>query len=443
MSKSAERTEIIDKSINKSLWKRHVGNIIIVTVVVFNLLLWLNFPPPNNNKPTFTLQAAAEVLSSSAMILITCGLVLSTRSRFLESYFGGLDQMYQSHKKAALSAMVLIFVHYFIVPNVDKGDIGVPVGVVAFAGILISVILALMPRIPFVGGYIHLAYNQWKFLHRFVGIFYLVAITHSLLVDSLIHTAFILFRYLLIIYAIGVSVYLFKEFIYNRWGNYYHYAVHAVHKLNAATAEIVLRAQEKKLQFTAGQFLFIDFKQDKVLAEPHPFTISSSPNEDDIRLSIKGSGDWTHYLYDNLKPGYETRLNGPFGRFNCRAGGKQQIWIAGGIGITPFLSWMRDFAMRGCQVDFYYTVRAEADVLFWEECLATEQKYPDFHPFLRISSRDGGLTTKSIAERTQGELANKDVYMCGPFAMMESFKKQFRKLGVPAPKIHYEEFNFR
>ena len=442
-SKNAEHTAIIEQSISKILWKKNLGNIFIVTLVIVNLLLWLNFPPPYNNKPTFALQSAAEILASTAMILITCGLVLSCKPRFLESYFGGLDQMYQTHKKAAISAMVLIFIHYFIVPDSNKENIGVPIGVIAFAGILLTIVITLMPRIPFVGGYIHLTYNQWKFLHRFVGFFYLAAIVHSLLVDSLIHTSFILFRFLLIIYAIGVSIYLFREFIYERWINYYHYVVLDIHKLNASTIEIVLAAREKKLPFNAGQFLFIDFKQDKTLAEPHPFTISSSPNENNIRLSVKNSGDWTHYLHNNLKPNYEARLNGPFGRFNFRAGGKQQIWIAGGIGITPFMSWIRNFEMHGRFVDFYYSVRAEADVLFWSECIAAAQEFHDFHPSLRITSREGSLTTKYIAEHTEGDLTNWDIYMCGPFIMMESFKRQFRKLGVPARKIHYEEFNFR
>ncbi len=442
-SKNAEHTAIIEQSISKILWKKNLGNVVIVTLVIVNLLLWLIFPPPYNNKPTFTLQAAAEILASTAMILITCGLVLSSKPRFLESYFGGLDQMYQSHKKAAISAMVLIFIHYFIVPDSNKANIGVPIGIIAFAGILITIFITLIPRIPFVGGYIHLAYHQWKFLHRFVGFFYLAAIAHSLLVDSLIHTSFILFRFLLIIYGIGVSIYLFKEFVYPRWIRYYHYVVIAVHKLNASTIEIVLEAHEEKLPFTAGQFLYIDFKHDKALAEPHPFTISSSPNENHIRLSIKNSGDWTHYLHNNLKPDYEARLIGPFGRFNFRAGGKQQIWIAGGIGITPFVSWIRDSSMHGHLIDFYYTVRADADLLFWEECVAAAQKYNDFHPSLRITSREGSLTAENIIESTQGELSNRDIFMCGPLRMMESFNRQFRRLGVPARKIHYEEFNFR
>jgi len=52
----------------------------------------------------------------------------------------------------------------------------------------------------------------------------------------------------------------------------------------------------------AGQFLYVHFDSDKTLEESHPFTISSAPNEEHVRLSIKSSGDWTQHLHDRLKP---------------------------------------------------------------------------------------------------------------------------------------------
>ena len=85
-----------------------------------------------------------------------------------------------------------------------------------------------------------------------------------------------------------------------------------------------------------------------------------------MRLSVKASGDWTQYLYDHLKPGMLARVDGSYGMFNYKTGGKQQIWIAGGIGLTPFLSWIRDFNGQPSdyEIDFYYCMRVPEDGLF-------------------------------------------------------------------------------
>ena len=85
-----------------------------------------------------------------------------------------------------------------------------------------------------------------------------------------------------------------------------------------------------------------NFDADKILREPHPFTISSAPHEPDVRLSIKSSGDWTQHLHEHLESGARAFVDGPYGEFNYKTGGHRQIWIAAGIGITPFLSWIRD-----------------------------------------------------------------------------------------------------
>jgi predicted ferric reductase len=79
----------------------------------------------------------------------------------------------------------------------------------------------------------------------------------------------------------------------------------------------------------------VHFEGDRVLAEPHPFTVSSAPKEDHLRLSVKVSGDGTQYLYDHLKPGMLARVDGGYGMFNYKTGGKQQIWIAGGYWTDP------------------------------------------------------------------------------------------------------------
>jgi predicted ferric reductase len=130
--------------------------------------------------------------------------------------------------------------------------------------------------------------------------------------------------------------------------------------------------------------------------------------------------------------------------FDYKTGGQKQIWLAGGIGLTPFLSFLRD--MDGDlqhDVDFYYTVRHPEEALFLEEIQAAAQKNPRLRPYIRFSATEGSLTMDHILRNTAGDIKAYHVYMCGPLPMLQAFEKKFLELGIPRGQLHYEEFNFR
>ncbi len=162
-------------------------------------------------------------------------------------------------------------------------------------------------------------------------------------------------------------------FISNSYGSgsekRYSYVVQAVKKLNGTVAEVTLHPQAARVAHRAGQFLYVYFDSDKTLEEPHPFTISSAPHEHDLRLSIKASGDWTQHMHEHLQAGATAFVDGPYGEFNFKTGSRKQVWIAGGIGITPFMSWMRDFDANphGREIDFFYTTTVPEEALFMDE----------------------------------------------------------------------------
>ena len=129
--------------------------------------------------------------------------------------------------------------------------------------------------------------------------------------------------------------------------------------------------------------------------------------------------------------------------FDYKLGGASQVWIAGGIGLTPFMSWMRDIDGNLEQsIDFIYSVRSLEEALFLEEIQNTQASNPSFRVHLVASNRDGRLGAEKVVELS-GPVADKDIFLCGPPPMMESLTEQFMKMGVPRQKIHFEEFNFR
>ena len=426
--------------------KTWTGNAAIILLALTNIAMWLVFTPINDgSRPEFNRQFTSEIISSTAMVLMAAALYLSTRPWYLESFFGGLDRMYHSHKNAALAALLLIVAHFLVMPlDVSDDSSGNPLGMVSFVGLLVLVLLAVAPRLPLIGSLTRFSYSKWLKTHKFIGLFFITGFLHALAVNSLVVSEPALLTFLQIMFAIGAVSYLYTEVISKFLSKRSQFVVDDIHRLNGTTVEIALKPQEDKPRFKAGQFAFVSFPGDKVLKEPHPFTVSSSPREGDIRFAIKASGDWTRHLNTHLEAGATARVSRCYGRFNYKDGGREQIWVAAGIGITPFISWIRDSdGDSRTQVDLFYSVRSEGDLLFADEIELAAHQDDCFRPHLRISAQERNFTAQQIAQACEGAISDKHIFMCGPIAMMDSMERQFKRLGVPGKNIHYEEFNFR
>jgi len=95
--------------------KKQLGGIFITLLVAINLVLWLAFTPADDGRPFFANQVAAEILSTSALILMSCSLPLITRPPRLEPYFGGLDKMYKVHRTIGVLVVLLLLSHFFVI----------------------------------------------------------------------------------------------------------------------------------------------------------------------------------------------------------------------------------------------------------------------------------------------------------------------------------------
>jgi len=424
--------------------KRRLGNIVIIALVILNLVVWFVFPPVNDGRENFVRTYAGEIIGSTVIILLSVSLFISTRPKWAEPYFGGLDKMYLTHRHTSTAAFLLIFVHVLTVPITTTGwRLGNYLAVIAFAGIVSIVLITLAPRIPFLSRLTGGDYEDWKKLHRYVGIFFILGFIHSLTVNAL--DALIAISWVQIFFIIGTLSYLYTEFFGRFFKQFLPYTVEAVKHPNNSSTEVTLRAKKEPIRkHRSGQFLFVRFPGEKSLDESHPFTISSAPSEETLRLTIKASGNFTRDLFSNLKAGADAIVEGPYGLFNYKTGGPKQIWIAGGIGLTPFLSFIRDMdGSLDFDVDLYYTVRHPEEAIFVQEIEAAMQKHPRLKAHIRYSARDGSMKFEDILNNAGGDIRSHHAYMCGPLPMMLAFEKKFLDLGLPKDQLHYEEFNFR
>jgi ferredoxin-NADP reductase len=213
----------------------------------------------------------------------------------------------------------------------------------------------------------------------------------------------------------------------------------------------------------AGQFASIRLFRDGQWSEPHPFTLSSAPEDDALRMTIKQSGEFTNAIPE-IEPGTPIQCAGPFGQF-CHGidSNKEIVMIAGGVGITPFLSVLRHFAdiKADNNVVLFWANKTQADAfaaaeleeltrslrLYVVYALSrvdeTDRKpapvYSDGRPG-RISFEYGRLNRDIFLRHITTNSAA--FYLCGPTGMQQTILDELAKCGIDPTSVRKEAFVF-
>ncbi len=389
-----------------------------------------------NPGESVTKRVIGEVFSSWVVTVFGFNLLMATRARWVERIFGGLDKMYLIHRRAGVIAMVLLLLHFGVVPRSPEFSAGKLLGFAAMALILIGVILAGAPffrrRIP---------YHKWVLSHRLLGPVYVVGVAHSLLVPTLISRLLLVRAYVLFMAAMGILSWLYIVLLRKRVHAPLPYEVASVRRWGLAVIELTLRPKGKALEHLAGQFASFTFPR-LAAHETHPFTIANAPGSGTLRVVVKASGDFTAKLVEETTEGDAVLVEGPYGHLTQdKMPAQRQIWIAGGVGITPFLALAGEAGGDTRSAALYWSVRTEEEAFFDEELKTLADDNSELEYTLWRSNEQGYLAADRIREATKaGEV---DVLICGPVALRDSLTKGLRKLGIPASRIHSEEFSFR
>jgi len=419
------------------LRKKNLGLAVIVLLAITTLLLWLPQTEAGSPVPVrdgdFAVKKLAEILASVAMVLMAFSFVLAARFRALEDYFGGLDRMYSVHKALGIVSLWLLIAHKILIPEGFEDQLGPILGRVSLIGFVALTLLTVIRWIP---------YHIWRPTHRFMGTFYIVGIVHTFVAENMIIESSILGAYLRAIAFSGAAAYLYTEIIRPIRAGRDRYRVARVTTFNEVV-ELRISPVGRPLRHKAGQFAFLSIRNGRAPREPHPFTISSGPEEEDLRFTIKALGNYTGQLADRVEVGDTVLVDGPFGRFDPYAAPPRQIWIAGGVGITPFLSALRSTALSGLSVDLFYAVPTREAALFLDEIEERCAQAPGVRFHLFCSAENQRVTMHHVNDVVGGQIAERDLFLCGPESMVKAFTKQARSLGVDTSRIHDEKFAIR
>ena len=279
-------------------------------------------------------------------------------------------------------------------------------------------------------------------VHRLLGVVFVLGGVHAFRVDALRAESPWLRWYLVVVTAAGLAAWAYRSGLGRTLVPRAYYEVAGVRRLHPTVIELRLRPLDEPLAFAPGQLVFVGLDDPAVGRELHPFSITSAPGEDELRLVIRSAGDFTSVL-DAVSPGSQCRVEGPYGTFwRDGADADRQVWIAGGIGITPFLSMARSLPDDVGAVDLYYcTGDAPAAVLI-DELYAVADRHPTVRVIPVAADRLGFLRADDV-RAASGNLSRTHIFLCGPPQMIDALRGQFEDMGVPAGRIHYEDFRMR
>jgi len=425
--------------------KNKIGWVIVVVLSLLPVWLWYLAPTsiPRFLDAQNTLANLGQLAGLIGASMFALNLVLAARFSFLEKYFNGLNRMYDWHRWFGQIAFMLLLIHPLLL--LPKYTFGSAVFAARFLLPLNSTAqnfgwwsLFLMTILIILTLYLRPKYNIWKLTHKFFGLAFLLGGIHVFLIPNDTYIDLPLRVYMLSLVAIGLAAFAYRS-LFSAWlVKKYDYTVAAVRELNNQIIEVTIMPRGAVMKYEPGQFIFVSFKNKFLDSEIHPFSITSASDNHNITINIKKLGDYTSYL-DKLQVGDIAEIEGPFGIFDYKRGIYQkQIWLAGGIGITPFLSMARSLsADDGYKIDLYYCVQNESELVYLSE-LQKMSPYLTVIPY--ISSQQGYITADTIQELS-GSLDQTSIYVCAPLGMIDSLTKQLRLKGVSSHFIHSEEFN--
>ena len=412
-------------------------------------------------------EAAIQLTGIVAIAAMSAAMVLAARPRWLEQRLNGLDKMYRLHKWLGITALVGSVAHWLMTKSakwmVGWGWIDRPVrgprpviadpleawvrsqrhmaegvGEWAFYGAVVLIAIALITRIP---------YHWFARTHRLISVAYLALVVHTLVLlkfsDWTQPVGWLTAAMLL---AGAVSALLALSGWVRSHGAVKGQVVSTRRFEPLRVLRSTIALSDKWPGHAPGQFAYVT----EPGGQPHPFTIASAwdARERTITFVTKALGDDTARSYERLEPGTAVKVQGPYGRFTFDDGAPRQIWIGGGIGITPFLARMEQLAAEreqpheGIQppVTLFHTTREEDPQAL--ALLAADARAAGVNLHVLVDARDGRLDGQRIRAAVAG-WREASIWFCGPAAFGQALRADFVAQGLPAERFHQELFEMR
>ncbi|MEV5162072.1 ferric reductase-like transmembrane domain-containing protein [Streptomyces sp. NPDC053728] len=195
-----------------------------------------------------------------------------------------------------------------------------------------------------------------------------------------------------------------------------------------------------ELRAEPGQFLRWRFLTRGLWWTANPYSLSAPARPHHLRITVKAAGSHSAALA-HLAPGTRVWAEGPYGGFTAnRRTAAKVLLLAGGVGITPLRAL---FETLPGHVTLIYRARRAEDLALRAEidAIAARRQATVHYVVDEPAGYSSPLTAQGLNELVP-DLAEHDVYLCGPPGMTHAAVHALREAGVPARRIHHESFAF-
>jgi len=368
-------------------------------------------------------------------------------ARFMDRFFG-MDRIIKFQRKFSTFTTVLVLSHpiffmlssggwqWAIIP--DFSLLPLAVGILALYVML--VIQAASKLYKFI------SYGWWQVIHILIYALFFMSLYHAnnwgsdagtwwlqaiFMVTFVLMIISIIYRTQYKIRKLFAGTFTVKDLVWETKDTFSLYVNHS-----------------KPFKFTPGQFAFIRLDHGRIFSR-HPLTISSHPDDEALRFTIKCAGRFTK-VASQLKKGQRIKVDGPFGNFVRKDKNRPLLFIAGGVGITPFMSLIKDRAKdltSKQEVVLLYGSQTRGSIIFEKE-LHELQKDNPWLTVTHVLSREKtapaemktGYINKEVMVSSMSDLKSAMVYICGPESLKNSVKQALKDLGMPSSRIKVEDF---
>lgn len=188
--------------------------------------------------------------------------------------------------------------------------------------------------------------------------------------------------------------------------------------------------------FSGGAHTVVEMK-DGEITRLNPYSLMSDPMDRNaytisVRRDDEGRGG-SLFMHKNVAVGDKMVISYPVNLFSLDLRAKKHLFLAGGIGITPFLSQIKQCERLGGAWELHYTCRNEALGSYVDELTSK-------HPYEANVYYDDQKQAIALEGLLNGQPIGTHVYVCGPKGMISWVRATAEKLGWPLEAVHYEEF---
>jgi predicted ferric reductase len=433
------------------------AGVLLVANGVFIVLMWIRHGGLEElGTPAGILTAGGQLAALVGTYLALIQLVLMGRSPWLDQAFGP-DRLAWWHRWLGFGTVWLIGGH--VVLTLAGWALGDGRDVLAEAGDLLGnypyVLWALVGFGLFlVVGITSLrairrrvSYETWYWLHWYAYLGIALAFLHQLFVGSDFTQDPLAAAYWAALYLLtGALVVVFRfgaPVVLNRR---HRLRVAAVVPEGPGVASVYLTGRDlDRLAVRSGQYFIVRFLTRRTWWRAHPYSVSSAPNGEWLRFTVKALGDDSARIV-GIPAGTRTLLEGPYGILSGAVRTRPRVTlIAAGIGIAPMRALLESLAARPGELTLLYRATTADDLVLRSEIdLLARTRGATVHYLVGrrgIEVPQDPMTAATIRSLVP-DIAAQDVFLCGPDDFMKRVERSLAEAGVPARHVHAERFAY-